>query len=226
MIQKTYTFAFCLQACIIPVCDCIACLDSSGNLIQQLLLPEGMVQQLSEGMQPKQLANTVTDQQRLVSSMLTATASAEAEDSFNAEPAIRVVSHSSLLYIADAARGALLQHAVQLLDPSSDPHARACSIIWIAKMTYEAQDAALCAYLTETLKVAERAVRLLKLDSEAVTTHEAVLWLCLDLHRQQQLPVGELLEAGVHEQLAAFIISSGMSHKSSHYACKLRNTAI
>lgn len=105
----------------------------------------------------------------------------------------------------------LFQLAVSLIT-SPDVRARQVSSTWVACTAAQPNSAGVCEAFREW-KTADKAIQLLKSESETAETHTAVILLCVEMHRQQQLPLEELLECGVHEQLASFVSISGMPHQ-------------
>lgn len=91
-------------------------------------------------------------------------------------------------------------------------------------MVQTAWSTELCVCLHK-LKAIERGVKLLQSPSESVATQEAVMLMFLAMHKHRQLPTKELIKAGIQEQLAVFVTTSGRCQAVQCTFCVCLHTA-
>ena len=107
----------------------------------------------------------------------------------------------------------LVQNAAVLVAHSPFPDSRFQAMIWLRKLVPQLTDLGRLAVASSGAVAAS--MQAIKRESEPVEIitlieiRRAALWFCVGLHKRGTLPVGVLLEAGVHQQLTQVVVQSG-----------------
>ncbi len=101
----------------------------------------------------------------------------------------------------------LVSAAIKLASLSETPTTRLYAMVWLASVVPQLTDQA-CMALSNSGAV-QASIGLIQQDSEGLETQMAALTFCLALHGRGVLPIAMLLDANLHQQLAALVIQSG-----------------
>ena len=101
----------------------------------------------------------------------------------------------------------LVSAAIKLVSLSETPTTRLYAMLWLASLVPQLTDQA-CVDLSNSGAV-QASIGLIQQDSEGLQTQMAALTFCLALHGRGLLPIAMLLDADLHQQLAALVIQSG-----------------
>jgi hypothetical protein len=101
----------------------------------------------------------------------------------------------------------LVSAAIKLASLSETPTTRLYAMLWLASLVPQLTDQA-CMDLSNSGAV-QASIGLIQQDSEGVQTQMAALTFCLALQGRGLLPIAMLLDANLHQQLAALVIQSG-----------------
>ena len=101
----------------------------------------------------------------------------------------------------------LVAAAIRLASLSETPTTRMYAMVWLASLVPQLTDQA-CMDLSNSGAV-QASIGLIQQDSEGLETQMAALAFCLALHGRGLLPIAMLLDANLHQQLAALVIQSG-----------------
>ncbi|KAL0031111.1 hypothetical protein WJX77_004227 [Trebouxia sp. C0004] len=106
----------------------------------------------------------------------------------------------------EAWHNTLVSAAIKLASLSETPTTRLYAMLWLASLVPQLTDQA-CMDLSNSGAV-QASIGLIQQDSEGLQTQMAALAFCLALHSRGLLPVAMLLDANLHQQLAALVIQS------------------
>ncbi len=101
----------------------------------------------------------------------------------------------------------LVSAAIKLASLSETPTTRLYAMVWLASLVPQLTDQA-CMDLSNSGTV-QASIGLIQQDSEGLQTQMAALAFCLALQGRGLLPAAMLLDANLHQQLAALVIQSG-----------------